>query len=140
MPRPEVIIRMAKNDDGDVIERLMELVVAFQWDNWKIDWHDIEPNWLAAEINGEVVGVIQVVPAKPIGRIECLVINPTLPLLTRTRVMRSLTNYGISVVRMHGAQAVSSMIPRRYSDYLAQGLSEDWIELDDGAMLAKRLV
>ena len=140
MPRPEVVIRMAKNDDGDRIAELMEKVGFFQWENWRIDWHDIEPNWIAAEIDGDVVGVIQVVPAKPIGRIECLTVEPDLSLMMKYRVVKMLTSHAVATVKMYGAQVVSSMIPWRYEDYLHGALNRGWIEFDSGAMVGKRLM
>ena len=140
MPRPEVVIRMAKNDDGDRIAELMKKNGFFQWDNWEIDWHDIEPSWLAAEINGVIEGVIQITPAKPIGRIEVLSINQDLPLLGKTRVARALTNHGMATLKMYGSQVVSSSIPWRYGDYLAQAAEENWISLDSAEIVARRLV
>jgi hypothetical protein len=94
---------MAKNDDGDAVAALMEKNEFFQWDNWSIDWHDLEPNWLVAEHDGEIVGCIQVVPAKPIGRMEVLSINPDLSLMMRYAVTKALTSHAVGVNQMYGA-------------------------------------
>jgi len=140
MPRPEIIIRMAKNDDGDAVAALMKKADFFQWDEWEIDWHDLEPNWLAAEIDGELVGVIQVVPARPIGRVEVLTIDPDLSTIRKYRIMKALTQHAMAVVKMYGAQAVSGIIPYRYKDYLHGSQKRGWWEeIDSGAIVMGRL-
>lgn len=139
MGRRDVTVRMAKNSDGDDVERLMDKNENFQWENWRIDWHDLEPNWLIAEHNEVVVGCIQVVPAKPIGRMEILTVDPDLSLMMRYAVTLALTSHAISVIQMYGAQAASSMIPRRFEDYLHGAMNRGWVEVDDGAMVMRRL-
>jgi N-acetylglutamate synthase-like GNAT family acetyltransferase len=112
----------------------------FQWDNWKIDWHDLEPNWLVAEHKGTVLGCIQVVPAKPIGRMEVLAVDPDLGLITRGVVVKMLTDHAVAMNKMYGAQAVSSLIPSSEADYFHHALERGWIELDEGSIVMRRLI
>ena len=134
-----VTVRMAKNDDGPDVEALIEKLGWFEWSNWKIDWNDLEPNWLVAEHAGRFVGCIQVCPARPIGRIEILCVDPELRLIMRYLVTRELTNHAVGVVKMYGAQAVCSTIPWRYGDYLHGAQNRGWEAIDNGSMIMKRL-
>jgi len=140
MRHRDITVRMAKNDDGPAVALLMEKLDFFQFDDWAIDWCDLEPNWLVAEHDGTVLGCIQVVPAKPIGRIEVLAVDPSLGLKNRYHVVRMLTEHAVAVIGMYGAQGVSSMIPRRYETYLKGAKGTGWVEIDDGAMVMKRIV
>ena len=141
MRQSDVTVRMAKNqEDGPHVEAIMAKLDFFQWDDFKIDWSDIEPNWLVAEVDDEFVGCIQVAPARPIGRIEILCVDPDLPQKATYLVAKALIDQAVGTVKMYGAQAVSSMIPYRYADYLHGALNRDWVEIDDGAMVLRRLV
>jgi N-acetylglutamate synthase-like GNAT family acetyltransferase len=132
-------VRMAKNDDGPAVERLMEMNGFFQWDNWAIDWSDLEPHWLVAELDGEVVGCIQVVPAKPIGRMEVLSVNPELGLISKGAVVKRLTDQAVATNMVYGAQAVSSLISFSMPTFLRCALNRDWITLDEGPIVMRRL-
>ena len=137
MPDRSVHVRMAKNDDGPEVARLMEAIGAF--DGLGIDWNDLEPNWLICEHSGRVVGCIQVVPARPIGRIECLAIDPEFGLMMRHAITKALVESAISAVYMFGAQAVSSLIPENLPGYLETALEREWFVVDEGSIVMRRL-
>ena len=139
MDRTALTIGLLKEDDGDAVAALMKKVGFFQFADFPIDWSQLGPNWLGAFLDSDLVGCIQVVPALPIGRIEILCVNPDLSLMMRYRVTAELTNHATATVKMYGAQAVSSMIPRRYADYLNGSARHGWVEIDSGAMVMKRL-
>ena len=140
MKRKDIRIRLAKNDDGDAVALLMKKLDFFQWSDWAIDWHDLEPNWLVAEVNGTVVGAIQVIPARPIGRMEILTVDPDLSLMMRGAVVLKLTDQAAATCRLYGSQAVSSLIPYSYPVYLGEAQNRQWVDLDDGTIIMKRLV
>ena len=60
----KIEIGLASNEDGDGIHRLV-LTSGFEIPG--LDWHDIYPHWLVAEIEGKIVGCLQVCLGKPIG-------------------------------------------------------------------------
>jgi len=139
MGHRDVTVRLAKNDDGDAVAALMEKIGAFQWDNWEIDWHDLEPNWLIAEHSGDIVGCIQAIPAHPIGRIEILAVDPALGILVKTAVVKGLTSHAMGILKMYGSQCASSIIPSRLGSYLDALLERDWIVLESGSIVMRRL-
>jgi len=135
----DIKIRVAASADGPAIERLMEQNGFFQWDNFAIDWSDLGSHWLVAEYAGEVLGCIQVLPGKPIGRMEVLSVNPELGLKTKGSVVKKLTDQAVATNAMYGAQCVSSLIPFELSSYLHGALNRDWIVLDEGSIVMRRL-
>ena len=47
----DFVIRAAKNEEGLIVEKLVKEGTNFQdYDGWDIDWTDIEPYWLVAEV------------------------------------------------------------------------------------------
>ena len=139
MGHRDVTVRLAKNDDGDAVAALMEKKDWFQWDNWEIDWHDLEPNWLVAEHEGVILGCIQVVPAHPIGRIEVLCVDPDLGVMMSTAVVKGLTSHAMGTLMMYGSQCASSIIPSELGSYLDALLERDWIILESGSIVMRRL-
>lgn len=137
--RRSVSVRMAKNDDGPEVERLMAAVGFFQFDGWEIDWSDLEPNWLVGVHSGSIVGCIQVVPARPFGRIECLCVDPELSTMMKYAVTSALTTQAAMTVKMYGAQAVTSLIPYSLPSYFGGAMNRGWFELDEGHIVMRRL-
>ena len=137
--RRHVAVRMAKNDDGPELKRLSEALDFFQWDNFEFDWSDIEPSWLVGEHGGRIICAIQVAPAKPIGRIECLMVDPSLGLMMRYAATKAMVEHGVALNYTYGAQAVSSLVPSSLPSYMETALERDWFELDEGSIVMRRL-
>ena len=74
-PWKAVVIRVARNEAGENIKTLLASAGTPEW-ALAVDWKDIFPYWLIATVNDEVVGCVQVVPAKPYGYIEFLCVKP----------------------------------------------------------------
>ena len=139
MGHRDIIIRVAKNDDGPAVASLLRKANCLQWENFEIDWSNLEPHWLVADYSGEIVGCIQALPAKPIGRIEALCVDPDLKLLTRGYVVKLLTDHAVSVNVMYGAQVVASSIPDHLGDYFEEACSRGWVPISKGHLIMKRL-
>jgi N-acetylglutamate synthase-like GNAT family acetyltransferase len=140
MGHRDIIIRGVKNEDGPAVAALMKKADYFQWENFEIDWSDLEPHWLVADNKGQIVGCIQVTPARPIGRIEMLCVDPDLKLLTRGYVVKHLTDHAVGVNVMYGAQAVASSIPYELQGYFEEASSRGWTETNQGYIIMKRLM
>lgn len=105
--RPTVTIRAATNADGERIGWL-SWQAGFTIDD--LDWSVVEPNWLVAERDGRVIGAVQMCPGRPIGRLELLSIEQSLPHYTKGRVVRALLYAGCRVLRSLGSQFVSGLV------------------------------
>lgn len=135
----DIIVRMAKNDDGDAVAALMKKDGCWQFDGWEVDWSDLEPFWLLAEHDGVLLGCIQVVPAKPVGHMDELVIDPDLLLKSRYMVARALTDHAVATIKMYGAQAAQSIITTDQKSFFEGAKNRDWTEIDQGHIMMRRL-
>lgn len=104
-----VTVRMAEDEDGP---RVGELVSGLMngADLGFVDWSEVKPWWLVAEIEQEVVGCIQVSLGKPFGRIELLAVAEGLPHRTRAMAVKELALQGMATLQRSGAQVVVSMV------------------------------
>ena len=102
-----VTVRMAKNEEGDTIKGFAFEVGFVDKD---IDWSNIEPYWLVAEMEGMVIGTIQVCPSRPIGRLEVLYVIPEVKNELRRIAVTMLMMTGIQTLRENGAQLVGGLV------------------------------
>lgn len=100
-------IRLATDADGPEIGNLVE-AGGFRVDG--IDWTNIGPYWLVAENGAGIVGCLQVLPGKPIGRLEFLVVDDSLRHRERATIARDLGIQGYATLKLAGAQAASNMV------------------------------
>ena len=84
--RNKVKIRLAPDTSGVLIQKILK-------DNGielPVDWtKGIYPYWLLATVEEDVVGCIQVIPAKPMGMIEFLYVSPSAPFKIRAIAAQS---------------------------------------------------
>lgn len=109
-------LRIAENCDGKAIG---ELAAACGFGVANIDWSEVHPYWLVAERDGRMVGAIQVLPGRPIGRIEMLCTADGLRRRDRAAVVMSLLYQACAVLRLGGSRLASGALPRNLSSYRA---------------------
>ncbi|GAG11018.1 unnamed protein product, partial [marine sediment metagenome] len=107
--------------------------------DWEINWNDIEPWWLAAEIDGVVEGAVQVCPAKPIARVEMLAINPELSHKDRGRVVLKLDSQWREFVRQSGASGLAGVIPDELYGYLRVAKRRGYVSVAEGHVMMGRV-
>ena len=135
---PEILIRWAKNDDGP---RIGELVRAdgFNQDGWDIDWSDIEPWWMAAEIDGVLVAAVQLCPSKPIARVENLALDAGLSHATRGRVCLALESQWRGYFKMCGITGISGLISDDMDSWFNVAQRHGYVEVADGHLVMGRI-
>lgn len=79
-------------------------------DAHKLDWSQADQNWLLAWREGAVVGVVQMLPAQPIGRIEYLLLDKSLGRWGRARTARALLRAACEIMSMQGISAVAGTV------------------------------
>jgi len=110
----EVKIRIAENVDGKTIGELA-WSCGFTVDG--ISWEDIYPYWLVAEISGSIVGAIQVLPGKPVGRVEMLSVDRSLRKRDRGAVVMALLYQALAVLELGGSTLASGFLPEEHHEY-----------------------
>lgn len=136
-PRSAVEIRMGRNADG---QRIGKLVWEAGYKMEGVDWSDIEPYWLVAANNGELIGCLEVCPGKPIGRLELLGIDNALSHRLKAETAKALVLRGMAILRAGGSQFSSCLVPDEYKGYLKIIKRRGGVVTGKGNMIEKRLV
>lgn len=111
MPRDvdHIETRAALNAEG---ERIRDLLVktGFNYQGLGFDWSDIEPYWLVALVNGQILGCVQMCPGKPIARMEMLAVDEDLAPRLRAVLVKELILSAMAGLKISGCQAISALI------------------------------
>ncbi len=137
-----ITVRLASDEDGP---RIGELAVSngfgvFEDGVWEMDWSQVAPSWLVAEEDGKIIGAIQVLIARPIGRIEMLFMDTELSLRGKHRVVKLILDAGLTILRQNGVYAVMTSVPsnlERYRDVLKD--EYNGVDMSDGWIMGARL-
>lgn len=100
-------IRLAQNTDSESVYKLItDAGFALQG----VDFSDLYPYWLVAENGVGVVGCLQVLVGKPIGRMELMAADYHLSQRDRAKVLKLLVETGEETLRQGGSQLVSGVV------------------------------
>jgi len=137
MPIPDLKVRLAQNSEAQIVANLVSEV--FHMGDWQPEFTEIYPDWLVAEIAGEVVGTINVRLAKPFSSVEMLSIDPTLTPRERGSVASLLTDSARAIAAGNGSIAVSSMIPDDMESYLRVAQRRGYVVGNHGSIVFGRI-
>lgn len=107
-------IRIAKNKEGEIVQRLVE---AGGFNCPGMNWSDIAPYWLLASLDGLDAATIQVCPSKPIGRLEFLAIDEKIIGRKRVAVFQEIVSQACATLYRAGSQYASGLIPFDHKGY-----------------------
>lgn len=130
--------RLAINADGPAMARLAS-ASGYTFEGFEIDWSQIEPYWLVVEFEGEIVGGVQVLPGKPVGRVEILLMHPDLPFKRRVNTYRLLAWGALQALKASGSQLAAGMFPVELPDYQRFAERRGWRRVASGELLMARL-
>jgi len=137
--KARINVRQATNADGPIIKELCLLSGFVGLGD--IDFSEVAPHWLVASKNDDprVVGAIEVLLGKPIGRLELMCFDPTLQHIERAKVMQQLIINGMATLQIYGSSMVSGLIPFNMKGYKRIFKNRGGVVLTQGNMMAKRL-
>ena len=105
--REKVKIRLALDETGPLIaEVLKENGIELPG----MDWSKVFPHWLLATCDDDVIGVLQVMPSKPIAWCEFLYVKPSVGFKLRAIAIRKLIAAGMTTCYHAGASYVAGMV------------------------------
>ena len=140
MPRDvdHIEIRCALNAEG---ERVRELVVqgGYNVAGLDFDWSDIEPYWLVATVNGEIMGCLQMCPGKPVGRIELLSVHKDMGPRKRASIVQGLVYDAMAALKVSGSQAVACLINLESKSFKRILKKRGAVVLASGNLLIRRI-
>lgn len=134
----KVQLRLAEEKDAPALKRLVEQD-GFVFDDWEVDWKSAYPYWLLAEDQGVVLGLLQVLPSRPIGHLEMLVVDPSLQAESRMVVIKALLDQGRAALQVHGAQCISGLIPFDHVSYRKIAYRLGYRTIASGNVMLRRL-
>jgi hypothetical protein len=129
-------VRIASDDDGPEIGRLAyEQGFAVEG----IDFSHVHPYWLVAEIEGKIVGALQLCTGLPIGWLEMLFLDPKLSKPDRIRTFKALVERGLFALEAFGSQVAMWSVPHELGTYKKILKKRGAITLTSGSLMAKML-
>ena len=105
--RESVKLRIATSEDGPGLEALFKMNnVVFPVANWS----EVSAHWLVATVDGEIIGCLMVVAARPIGLLEFLLLKPTARFKLRAIAIQKLALMGATTLREYGCAYLSCIV------------------------------
>lgn len=134
--RERVQIRLALDEAGPLIaEVLKENGIEIPG----ADWNRVFPHWLIACDGDQVIGCVQVMPAKPIGYCEFLFAKPSVSFKLRAIAIRKLILQGIATVHLGGASYCACTVDTKNQKFLGVLERMNCSKVHDGMVMVKRL-
>lgn len=101
----EFTVRAAEDHEGEAIHALLDAQTTVAgWRLPKVNWSRVKPFWYVAEIQGELLGAVQICIGWPVGRIELLAIRPGLSKTKRAKIVKALAFYVFDAMRLDGTE------------------------------------
>lgn len=116
--RDKVKIRLALDETGPQILGILEANGVLLSD---ADFSKVFPHWLIATDGDEVIGCVMVLPAKPFGFVEFLLVKPSASFKLRAIALRKLCLQAFATLQVYGsAMAISVVDPsnKKFADIL----------------------
>jgi hypothetical protein len=135
-PVKPIAVRIAANSEG---ERISELVKETGFIVDGFTWNNIAPYWLVAEVDGVIIGCIQVCLSLPVGRIEMLAVDKRLSHVTRARVIYQLCITAGATLKAAGAQMATSLISFKNKPWKQILKRRGCVSIGVGNVMAHRL-
>ena len=128
---------MAANDAGHLIQGLLK---ANDIEIPYADWSRVFPHWLLATVEDEVIGCVMILPAKPFGFVEFLVVKPTTSFKLRAIAIRKLCFQAAGTLKIYGSSALFCTVlknNRKFADILEK---HGMVTVDQCDLKMKRLI
>lgn len=131
-------IAIAGAEHGPAIRRLIKVDQIEGLEH--LDWSNLGGQWLVVlKGEGKVVGCIQVLPGKPIGRVDFMVLDDSLTQRERAEATSMLISQVSLLLRMAGVGAMISVVPDDPDGWPVVLERRGWVPVADGVMMIRRL-
>lgn len=134
--RDKVVIRLATDEAGPLIAGVLK---ANGIEIPGADWSKVFPHWLIATVDDEVIGCLQVLPAKPVTWCEFLYVKPSAGFKMRAIAIRKLIAAGMSTASYAGATHVAGMVDGRNQKFYDVLVRLNFVAVAPHMAMLKRL-
>ena len=137
--RSPIRVRTVKNSEGELLRQIVSLDMGA--DLKEMDWNNIEPYWICAVQDDEIIAVCMVIVGYPIGIIEFLCFKKDYSDMKRARVIKLMAKFSVAGLVAAGCSAMVSSVPFSKKDW-KNVLKRKWgcYVYSTGNLLMKRLV
>lgn len=132
-------VRLATNQDGAMIGVLLTNA-GFDLTGLPISWDDLYPYWLVAELDGELVGCIQVAFSKPIGYMELLAVDRSLSHTLQASLVKALCYQAMATLKKGGCTLSGGMVAFEDKNWKKVLKRRGCVIIASGNKFVKRLV
>ena len=123
----KVDVRWAHPSDADSMARIAESS-GFVIPGVEIDWSKLGHSWIAAEIDGEIVGACQILIGYPVGRVDYLLLDQSLPKVTKAIVVVTMIRVMSQMMKAAGVEVVCTYVnEEKDPSHYGMLLEEGWI-------------
>ena len=105
----------------------------------ELDWEASFPYWLVARINEDIVGCLQVVPARPMGYVEFMSLDEALEPITKARVFKAIEEQAKAVMQLGGSTLMGCMITFPFKNFKRLLKRRGYDVVASGNVLATRI-
>lgn len=134
--RDRVVIRLALNETGP---QIAEILKENGVDMPGIDWSRVFPHWLIATVDDDVIGCLQVMPAKPFGHLEFLFTRKSAGYKYRAIALRKLGEQGVLTLKVAGCSYVMGYVEPGDAALVDILKKNGMVHISSVALMAKRL-
>jgi hypothetical protein len=135
--RDKVVVRIAMPSAGEYIA---ELLAENDIELPPMNWSAVSGNWLIATVDDEVMGCVMVLPAKPFGFVEFLVMKPSMSFKLRAIAARKLMVQAAATLAGFGCEALFCYVDEstgKFSDILTK---HGHVKVASGSLYMARLI
>lgn len=104
------------------------------------DWSKVFPNWLIATDGDEVIGCVQVMPAKPMAWLASLYVKPSASFKMRAIAIRKLIAAGMATCHAAGCAYVVGMVDVENGKFENVLTNLNFVRISESRMLVKKLL
>ena len=133
----DIKIRLAQNEEGPVVQELVAQV--FSMVGYMPEFDNIFPNWLVAEIAGEIVATINIRLSNPFSSVEMLAFKPDLDRKIHIVSGKLLIDSARALCAANGSSMISSMIPDDMPGYLRVSQKKGYVTGNHGTIVFGRI-
>lgn len=134
--RDKVVIRLALDEAGP---KILEIIEANGVRLPYADFSKVFPHWLIATVDDEVIGCVMVLPAKPFGFVEFLLVKPWAPFKLRAIAIRKLCLQAAGTLQVYGSSYLWCTVNsnnKKFGDILKK---HGMVKSIDGELMVKQL-
>ena len=115
----EMTVRAAVNEEGEAIHALVDaMTMQYGWKVPQCRWDRVAPFWYGAEVQGVLLGAVQICIGWPIGRIELLSVRPGLSHTKTAKIVKALLYHAFGAMKLDGTELACALVSDKENHFM----------------------